>query len=122
MQLLNKKQRQALEFNWLSTSELIDNVDELISRLHTGSCISTRQLHALGKQPPSLQPKNLLEVLTRKSITVFDAFVSCLPDIARHHVLRLLKNASGNVNYHLYDKLCLVLFFLLCELIVQSSE
>jgi hypothetical protein len=102
MRMLDKKQRQNLEFNWQSTSNLIDNVDELISKLHSETCITTRQLHTIKKQPPLLQTKKLLEILSRKSVAVADVFVSCLSDIARHHVLSLLKITPGNLNYQKY--------------------
>jgi hypothetical protein len=112
MQILDKKQRQNLEFNWQSTSELIENVDELINELLTRTCITTRQFHTIKKQLPSLKVKKLLEILTRKSVEVFDVFVGCLPDTARYYVESLLKNTSGNLNYQLQYPLCLVLFFL----------
>jgi hypothetical protein len=99
MQILDKNQRQNLEFHWQSISELIENVDELITKLHSETCITTRQLHTIKKQHPSLQTKKLLEILTRKSVGVFDVFVGCLPDTVRHRVESLLQNTTGNINY-----------------------
>jgi hypothetical protein len=98
MQILDKNQRKILEFNWQSISELMENVDKLISKLYTEACITTRQLHTIKKLPTLLQTKKLLEILTRKSIGAFNVFVGCLPLTARHHVASLLQNTTGNIN------------------------
>jgi hypothetical protein len=113
MQILDKKQRQNLEFNWQRISEQIENVDEFIKELNTRTCITMRQFQTIKKQPPSLQAKKLFEILTRKSVGVFDVFVGCLPDSARHYLENLLKNISGNLNYQQYYSLCVVLFILI---------
>jgi hypothetical protein len=95
MQSLGKKQRKSLELNWQSVSELIEHADDVINELHMKTCITTRQLNTLKKQPPSLRIKKLLEILSRKSLAIIDVFVGCLPDTVRLHVLSLL-NTSGN--------------------------
>jgi hypothetical protein len=96
LQTLDKKQRQNLELNWQSVAELIEHADDLISELHMKTCITSRQLNTLKKQPQSLKIKKLLEILSRKNVAVIDVFVGCLPDNAQHHVLSLLENISGN--------------------------
>jgi hypothetical protein len=95
MRTLDKRQRQNFEFHWQSVSALVERVDELISELHTRSCITTRQLFTIRKQPSLLQIKTLLEIVSRKSVADFDIFVSCLPDTVQHHVLNLMTNTSG---------------------------
>jgi hypothetical protein len=96
MQSLGKKQRKSLELNWQSVSELIEHADDLINELHIKTCITTRQLNTLKKQPPSLWIKKLLEIVSRKSLAIIDVFVDCLPETVRLHVLSLLENTSGN--------------------------
>ena len=98
MQILNKKQRMKLQFNWQSISDLIEPGDGFIDELHSKNCITSRQREVLEKQQSSQKIKKLVEMISVKSLADVDKFINCLPQVAHNHVLSLMNDDdTGNV-------------------------
>ena len=97
MQILNKKQRMKLQFNWQSISDLIEPGDGFIDELHSKNCITSRQREVLEKQPSTQQIKKLVEMISIKSLADVDKFINCLPQAARNRVSSLINDDdTGN--------------------------
>ena len=104
-QPLDKTTQTIIRKNWKALTNGIELYSGLVDKLYAGSYLSKRQRDiVLGQQIEETQKiEKLLEILLRRSLAAFDAFVRCLVETGQGHVRRLLDGTAGNSMLTFYD-------------------
>jgi Caspase recruitment domain len=101
---LSKTTRNVIRQNWTALIKFMELDSGLIYKLYATGCLRDSQREIIGEQQTAKQKKEkLLELLLRKSLAAFDAFVRCLLETQQGHVLGLLDGTAGNFMLTFYD-------------------
>ena len=96
-QPLNKATRKIIRQNWTALTRLMELDGGLVYNYYATGYLRDSQLQNIREQQTAKQKKEkLLEMLLRKSLAAFDAFVRCLEETQQEHVRRLLDGTAGN--------------------------
>jgi Caspase recruitment domain len=103
-QPMDATNRKIIRQKWTTLTKLLDLDSGLVNKLYATGYLSKRQREIiLGQQFETQQIEKFLEILLRKSLAVFDAFVRCLEETQQGHVRRLLDGTAGNSVLTSYD-------------------
>ena len=103
-QPLDKTTQTIIRKNWKALTNGIELYSGLVDKLYAGDYLSKRQRDIiLGQQLETQKIEKLLEILLRRSLAAFDAFVRCLVETEQGHVRRLLDGTAGNSMLTFYD-------------------
>ena len=101
---LDETTRQIIRKKWTDLTKMIDLKSGLVNKLYTTGYLSDRQRYTIHEQQFKTQKiEKLLEILLRKSLAAFNAFVRCLEETQQGHVLLLLDGTAGNLMLTFYD-------------------
>jgi Caspase recruitment domain len=103
-QPLDKATRKIIKQNWTALTRLLELDCGLVFKLYAAGCLRDSERDIVQEQQTAKQKKEkLLDILLRKSLAAFDAFVRCLEETEQRHILRLLDGTAGNSMLTLYD-------------------
>jgi hypothetical protein len=97
---LDKKTCEAIRLKKQDLINMVDLQNGLVDALFANGCISRAQLVAVNKRHVSEYHNNrqLLDILSRKSLADFDVFIECLIGTGQQYVAELLTKNAGNSN------------------------
>lgn len=94
---LDKKTYETIRVKNRDLISMIEPRNGLVDALLAKHCISRSQQAVLDRDCSSNHSnKNLLEIISRKSLADFDIFIGCLIETEQDHVAELLTNNAGN--------------------------
>ena len=96
-QPLDEKTRTIIRQNRTALTKLMELDSGLVYNYYATGYLRDSQLRNIQEQQTTNQKKEkLLEILLRRSLAAFDAFVNCLEETQQEHVRRLLDGTAGN--------------------------
>jgi Caspase recruitment domain len=98
MQPLDETTRKIIRQNRTALTRLMELDGGLVYNYYATGYLRDNELESIQEQQTAKQKKEkLLEILLRKSLAAFDAFISCLEETQQEHVRRLLDGTAGNL-------------------------
>jgi Caspase recruitment domain len=96
-QPLDETTRKIIRRNSAALTSSLDSNRRLFDKLYGESCLSASQIEIIEEQKCKTQKiEKLLDILLRKSLAAFDAFLSCLEEAQQARVRSLLDGTAGN--------------------------
>jgi Caspase recruitment domain len=127
-QPLDATNRKIIRQKWTALTKFLDLDSGVVNKLFAKGYLSERQREIiLGQQVKTQKIEKFLEILLRKSLAAFDAFVWCLEETQQGNVRRLLDGTTGNSILTFYDGMisynlrCAFRKFTICILLVLEN-